>query len=292
MKRNVELQVGSLVLVAIVAISFGLLFLKEFKFRTATWPVEVNFPEASGLSVGAPVLIRGVEAGKVQSIDLDRENVRVVLGIEEGVEISEDALFVIQPDMMGPTYVTVKQGESEIPLEPKAEVTGVAHVELAALLENSAGLLLRVDRLTRRFAEFVESGKIDTLIADLGGGARELRLLAAESRETLPASLARLDELSSELSGFLRENGPQLGIGLERFVALSEELEVLAADMRAASGGLKFMSEQVESGQGTLGRLIAEEDLYLRMQSTLEEVDSLLADIKADPTRYLTFELF
>ncbi len=292
MRRNVELQVGSLVLVAIVAISFGLLFLKEFKFRTATWPVEVSFPEASGLSVGAPVLIRGVEAGKVQSIDLDRENVQVVLGIEEGVEISEDALFVIQPDMMGPTYVTVEQGKSEVALRPNAEVTGVAHVELAALLENSAGLLLRVDRLTRRFDEFVESGKIDTLIADLSGGARELRLLAAESRETLPTSLARLDELSAELGAFLRENGPQLGKGVERFVALSEELEALSADMRAASGGLKFMSDQVESGQGTLGRLVAEEDLYLRMQSTLEEVDSLLADIKADPTRYLTFELF
>ncbi|MBC8366766.1 MCE family protein [bacterium] len=292
MRRNVELQVGSLVLVAIVAASFGLLFLKEFKFRTATWPVEVSFPEASGLSVGAPVLIRGVEKGKVQSIRLERENVLVTLGIEEKVDITDDALFVIQPDMMGPTYVTIQQGVSEVSIEPGASIAGVAHVELAALLENSAGLLVRVDRLTRRFDEFLAGGKVDTLILDLSASARELRLLAEASRVTLPRSFARLDILTGELSAFIKEMGPKLGTGLDRLSELSVELDSLSADVRAATGGFKYMSDQMEAGQGTLGRLVAEDDLYVRLESTVSEVDSLVADIKANPRRYFNFELF
>lgn len=292
MRRNVELQVGSLVLVAIVAASFGLLFLKEFKFRTATWPVEVSFPEASGLSVGAPVLIRGVEKGKVQSIRLERENVLVTLGIEEKVDITDDALFVIQPDMMGPTYVTIQQGVSEVSIEPGASIAGVAHVELAALLENSAGLLVRVDRLTRRFDEFLAGGKVDTLILDLSASARELRLLAEASRVTLPRSFARLDILTGELSAFIKEMGPKLGTGLDRLSELSVELDSLSADVRVATGGFKYMSDQMEAGQGTLGRLVAEDDLYVRLESTVSEVDSLVADIKANPRRYFNFELF
>lgn len=292
MRRNVELQVGSLVLVAIVAASFGLLFLKEFKFRSATWPVEVSFPEASGLSVGAPVLIRGVERGKVQSIRLERENVVVTLGIEEEVDISEDALFIIQPDMMGPTYVTVDQGVSETSIEPGASLSGVAHVELAALLENSAGLLVRVDRLTRRFDDFMAGGKVDTLILDLSASSRELRLLSEASRVALPRSLAGLDILTDELSTFIKETGPKVGTGLDRLNALSLELETLSADVRAATGGLKYVSDQVESGQGTLGCLVAEDDLYIRLENTVIEVDSLIADIKANPRRYFNFELF
>jgi phospholipid/cholesterol/gamma-HCH transport system substrate-binding protein len=291
-RRNIELQVGSLVLVAIVAASFGLLFLKEFKFRTATWPVEVSFPEASGLSVGAPVLIRGVERGKVQSIRLERETVQVTLGIEEGTEISEDALFVIQPDMMGPTYVTVEQGSSGVVIEPGAQLTGVAHVELASLLENSAGLLVRMDRLTRRFDDLMSDGRLDTLAADISGGARELRLLAEVSRKTLPRSLEHLDLLTLELTTFIKETGPKLGSGLDRLNALSLQLETLSADLHDASGGLKYMSDQLESGQGTLGRLVAEDDLYVRLESTVIEVDSLIADIKANPRRYFNFELF
>jgi phospholipid/cholesterol/gamma-HCH transport system substrate-binding protein len=291
-KRNVELQVGSLVLVAIVAASFGLLFLKEFKFRTATWTVEASFPDAAGVSVGAPVLIRGVEKGKVQSIHLDRETVNLILGIEEGVDITKDAAFFIQPDMMGPTYVVVEQGTSTIMLETGAHLEGKARVEIAGLLENSAGLLLRVDRLTRRMDDFLASGSADSLIADISGSAYELRQLAAESRVALPRSLARLDALSEELLEFSQELRPQLGQGLERVIALSKEVEALSAELRQATGGLQFMSDQLESGQGTLGRMVAEEDLYLRMESTLGEIDSLLEDIKENPTRYFNFELF
>ena len=61
MRRNVELQVGALVIVAIVALSMGLLFLKEFRFATQTWNVEVSFPSAGRVSKGAPLLMRGVE---------------------------------------------------------------------------------------------------------------------------------------------------------------------------------------------------------------------------------------
>jgi len=291
-RRNIELQVGTLVLVAIVAVSFGLLFLKEFKFRTATWPLEVSFSDASGVSVGAPILIRGVEKGKVQSIRLERGKVDLVLGIEEGVEITDDAIIAIQPDMLGPTYVTIEQGTSGTMLEPGAQMEGIARVELAALLENSAGLLLRVDRLTRRVDEFIACGAADSLFADISSGARELRLLAAETREVLPPALEHLDELSLELGRFSRELRPEVFGSLEHLDSLTVELRSLSADLRVAGGGLEFMGEQLESGQGTLGRLVAEDDLYLRLQSTLGEVDSLVADIKANPKRYISFELF
>ena len=69
-------------------------------------------------------------------------------------------------------------------------------------------------------------------------------------------------------------------------------METLSADVRAATGGLKYVSDQVESGQGTLGRLVAEDDLYIRLENTVIEVDSLIADIKANPRRYFNFELF
>ena len=292
MRRNIELQVGSLVLVAIVVASVGLLFLKEFKFRTATYPIHVSFPEASGISEGAPVLIRGVKGGQVQEIRLERERVELILGIEEGVDISVDAEFVMQPDLMSPTYITVAQGRSPEILSAGDHVDGTAHVELAAMLENSAGLLLRVDRLTRRLDDFLASGKVDTLLAELGGGARELRLLAAESRETLPGALAELEGLAAELRSFSEVLKPKLGDGLDRMGSLAAELESLSGQMREASVGFVAMGRQLEEGEGTLGRLVAEDDLYLRLESALGRVDTLIADIKADPKRYLTFELF
>jgi phospholipid/cholesterol/gamma-HCH transport system substrate-binding protein len=48
----------------------------------------------------------------------------------------------------------------------------------------------------------------------------------------------------------------------------------------------------VESGKGTLGMMVNDRDLYSRMIQTLSSMDSLIADIKADPKKYVHVSLF
>ena len=49
---------------------------------------------------------------------------------------------------------------------------------------------------------------------------------------------------------------------------------------------------RVEQGEGTIGKLVAEDELYVRMDKLLSDMESLVADLKQNPTKYFTFSVF
>jgi phospholipid/cholesterol/gamma-HCH transport system substrate-binding protein len=48
----------------------------------------------------------------------------------------------------------------------------------------------------------------------------------------------------------------------------------------------------IESGEGTVGKLINDEILYLSLAAASKELESLLSDLKNHPKRYVHFSLF
>jgi len=291
-RRNVELQVGALVLVAAVILTLGLLFLKEFKFAMATWQVQVHCPEAARINEGAPLLLRGVEVGHLSGIELRQDGVMLTVDIEEGVSLPEDSRFMVQQDFLGPTFMMVRPGLSETLLEDGAMLRGESSAGLADILESAGNLMARLDSVSLRLDGLLADRRLDGLVEDLGAGARDLRAMAASGRESLPGLLGELEALAGELRGFVDETRGPLGETLEGLPGTTARLDSLLADLEEASVGLKSAARQLETGQGTVGRLVQEDEIYLRLESTLDGLDSLLADIKADPQRYLTFELF
>ena len=48
----------------------------------------------------------------------------------------------------------------------------------------------------------------------------------------------------------------------------------------------------MESGEGTIGKLMKDEDLYNNLEASTKEVELLLKDLKEHPKRYVHFSLF
>jgi phospholipid/cholesterol/gamma-HCH transport system substrate-binding protein len=94
---------------------------KEYRFY------RVNMKESvAGLNVNASVKYRGVDVGKVISIGLDENNpeeVKLILGIEEGTSIRQDTIARLQVQgLTGLAYVELTGGSRDAPpLLPKVE---------------------------------------------------------------------------------------------------------------------------------------------------------------------------
>ena len=56
--------------------------------------------------------------------------------------------------------------------------------------------------------------------------------------------------------------------------------------------GLHRIVESIESGEGTVGKLINDETLYQNLSEASLELQSLLSDLKNHPKRYVHFSLF
>jgi len=69
-------------------------------------------------------------------------------------------------------------------------------------------------------------------------------------------------------------------------------LDRTSADLAASVASLNGILGRMDRGEGTLGRLLTDESLYESLTATAESLRDKLADVKANPGRYLKIEIF
>jgi phospholipid/cholesterol/gamma-HCH transport system substrate-binding protein len=90
----------------------------EFQHRTSRYE-SVSNESVAGLNVNAPVKLRGVDVGKVKSIDINPDNdeqVRLVYEIQDGTPIKTDTLATLTSQgLTGIAYVELSGGSASAP---------------------------------------------------------------------------------------------------------------------------------------------------------------------------------
>jgi phospholipid/cholesterol/gamma-HCH transport system substrate-binding protein len=66
------------------------------------------------------------------------------------------------------------------------------------------------------------------------------------------------------------------------------QLERLLKDLSGTSNELKGAMAKINSGQGTLGKLVTEDSLYNNLEAASRELDLLLEDLRLNPNRYFS----
>ncbi len=61
---------------------------------------------------------------------------------------------------------------------------------------------------------------------------------------------------------------------------------------KSVSRDLREITDALNNGEGTMGRLLKDDDMAVKLESAIAGLDSLIEDIKLHPGRYLTFSLF
>lgn len=86
---------------------------KEFFSRNG-YEVQASFSNGSGLRRGTPVVIAGVEIGRVESVTLEDYEAKVHLLIQQGVVLQSDTIASIKTKgLIGEKYIELTPGASE-----------------------------------------------------------------------------------------------------------------------------------------------------------------------------------
>ncbi|MCD4710674.1 MAG: MCE family protein, partial [Bacteroidales bacterium] len=72
----------------------------------------------------------------------------------------------------------------------------------------------------------------------------------------------------------------------------SAGIERIAEELMVASGEFAQLMEQVNSGDGSMGKLIYSDTLYIHLQNLVSNLDSLVNDLNENPQDYVHFSLF
>lgn len=296
-RGGLEVRVGLTVVLAGVILVVGTMWFQQFKLTEKRWSFYVRFDQVGGLAAGDPVYVNGVEGGRVEEVDLSTNQVNVRMGVREGIVIPEDSRVALKSiGIMGERFVAITQGESQRALAPRDTTDGVFLMGLSEVMGTAGSIMDEIAETTRNLREILEmlneEGKLDETMTNLADVSQRLRAITDENQPKLTAAIGRFDHVAAMMDSLVSMHYSTMDSSLAAFGRSGSKAEVAVGNLEAVSQDLRDITAALRDGKGTVGRLLNDEEMAVKIESAIAGLDSLIADIKLHPGRYLTIELF
>lgn len=159
-----------------------------------------------------------------------------------------------------------------------SRITDTTNRQIDTILANITRFTGTLDRIGSENEERI--GRSLENLAQLTG---QLRDLAAKNRESLDAIIANLDTFSRSLA----KDGPQITEDLGRLLRDNREsltstvanLDRSMAKLNATMDNLQSIARKVDSGEGTLGKLVNDEQTVDQLNNALAGINRYLTDL-------------
>ncbi|MDC4223930.1 MAG: MlaD family protein [Candidatus Manganitrophus sp.] len=254
-----EAKVGIAVLIGLILLTYmtfkvgGFAFLQEEGYR-----LNATFPSASGLDKRAPVRVAGVEVGKVESIELVEGGAKVIFKISSAVKIKKGGHAAIRSEgLLGDRFIEIVPGK-ENDVWKDGETIPIQ--EAAPDLENLMG----------RFSSIAEDVKAVT------ASLREV-LGSTEGKQNLKEVLENAKGLTKGINEWVQKNQEPLSRSVANFEDFSKSLKEQGNELVES---LTRMAQKMERGEGTLGKLINDDEAYEKLTRSLDDLGSSLKGVE------------
>ncbi len=300
MKLTREIKTAILVISAILLFIWGYSFLKGRDLFTNYKTLYVEYKNVEGLATSAPVTINGLSIGKVNKIDINKDNgaIKVELQINTDFPIkSQSVAEIYAPSPIGGKQIAI------LPSDKGVEVKDGDFLIASSKLGLTDELAKQIEPLKDKIEKLLDNANV--MLVNIN------EVLDAKSKQNLRNSLATLDQTmtefhtaSKQLNTILAENKSKMGSTMNNLDKTVANFNKISSDIDQAKLGEVVQNMQttlnkvngimgsIESGKGTMGKLVKDEALYTNMTKTSKELELLLQDLRLYPTRYVNVSLF
>ncbi len=308
-KISKEVKVGFTVIVSLFVLGWGINFLKGRDVFIPGYRLYGVFSRIDGLTNGSPIYYKGFEIGAVRDITMREGSVNelvVIMSIDQKIDFPKNTIAQIYSlDLMGSKGIRFIYGDSKEMLMPEDTVVtsimgGLAHQvsqEVLPLKDKAESLVVKLDSVMTNINEIFDkksnNGKT-VWIEDLVSAIGDLKEMSSTLNSSLKPngalgeSFANIDTLSL----LLKNNGNTLTRTMENLESLSEQLEQTHVDsvvneFNQSLVAVNGVLNNLNNGDGTLGLLLKDKQLYNNLNEVSVSLDRLLEDIRHQPKRYL-----
>lgn len=306
MFKSNELKVGFLALVTFLILYFGFNFLKGNDVFSSARIYYVEYENVDGLMVSNQVMVNGIEVGKVKKVEIQpakANKILVTLRLSQDIVIPDKTVAVLSDGaLLGGKIIRLRL-EGKGNLAEDSFLKGETEVGVTALLkERAIPVIANADSLLVSFRQisnkFDHTGTyLNTLlktsnetVTNINGSVNGI---VADNR----ANIAQISSNMKTLSTDLIETEKQLRPLLTKFNTVADSLNALKLgktlkEVDATVLSLKKIVQGIERGEGSAGKLIKNDSLYLGLNKTLVDLDKLLLDFRLQPKRYIGISVF
>lgn len=300
-----QLKVGITVLIAFIALAAMIFMIGGTSgLFTSKIILRSYFDNASGLRVGSPVRLQGVDIGNVVGMrvlpnkPLTPVEVRMKVNTRYLTSLRTDAVTSLETaGVLGETFVEIDSAQAHgPPVQSGAVLATREHPDFQDVVRSSQGTLQNLDALIKRLdriVAFVESGQgsIGKLIYDptlytrLNSTLNEFQTVVSAVSQG-KGSIGKLvvsDELYNKANGSVDQlnrilDEVQQGRGsVGKFLkdtALYDNANQTVANVRK-------ITEDVSSGKGALGKVTNDQKFAAKLENTMDRLSAITEELQA-----------
>ena len=275
-------------------------------FKQSGYSIVAGFTNLKGLKIGDDVLMAGVKIGSVGNTRLGNQRVEAVLTILPKIKIPNDAVASVEvSSLLGANYLGVSFGTpSAAPLNDGDEIKTKNTIDMNEVISQLGNLGSKLEQVMGDISKTMgggggESGnlfqKIDKLVSENGPKLTEtvsnLQDITAKIKsgdgtlgrlindpklhDELLASLGEIKLAATDARNFMNDTkgivaDVKTGKGALGLLLYDEGT---ANSIKVTANNLRELSEKLNGGQGTLGKLISDDKIYRDVQGLMKKAD-------------------
>jgi phospholipid/cholesterol/gamma-HCH transport system substrate-binding protein len=318
LKFSKEIKVGVIALLAIAVLVAGINFLKGNSFFGGDDSYYAYFPNSGQLMVSSNVTLNGVVVGKVTEIKYmpkndSTKNVRITFNIQnKDVKIPKGSIIEIGSlDLFNKgVLIQLSSDISKGFYKPGSTLPGRLSVDMMSQVKSYAdpisqrlqAMMTSVDKMVVSLSSFWD----ETATSEIEGSLRQVKITieklgnVAEEIESFVGTekiqFSRIMANIENITGNLKKSNDEVTaiIGNTRKVSddlVSADFKNVILDAQTTIKKLNAVLADVESGNGTIGKLLHDEKLYTELVETNNELQNLVNDLQLHPERYVHFSV-
>lgn len=284
-------------LVALAVTLWGVTWLKELSLARKVRVWTVTFPQTGGLASHDEVQVNGLRKGSVEAVALASDKVIVNLALASDITLTTDSRVSIRSvGMMGEKVIAVDYRSTGTPYTERDTITGHYEKGMSEVLGDMGSTVDAITRLAAQLesitAALERTGAVDKTLTNFQRTSEDLKLAVSENRAILKETMTNLNAASRTARSLTTDREAQLRQTLDSFERSAKSMEVLTSRLDSLRGSLTSVTRKIDSGDGSLGRLVNDPQLYDDARATVVELKTLIADIKKNPKKYLNVSVF
>lgn len=328
MKISKELILGAVAIATVGIMIWGYNFLKGQDLFSESMTLHSTYDDVYQLAVSSPVYINGLKVGSVSHIDINRENVkemRVSYFIDGDYGIPKDARAVmISEGLVGGKALALKfdhvckgdcaqdgdhleSGKESLlaSMAPKEEVNEYIEAVKSAITSSlggengeASGMMTNLDATMSNMATLTASldrtmARSSKSLSNTFANLDQITQNLAANNARINTMLANLESITTDLKA-AKMSGvvDKANLAMDDTRATIQQLKNVLDNGDKTVGRLNALLSKIENGEGSLGSLVNDPNLYKNLEATSRNMSLLLQDLRLNPKRYVSLSIF
>ncbi len=298
MKISNETKVGAIAAISITILILGYNFMKGENLFTSYNRYYAAYSDVENLIRSNPVMINGYKVGQVSDVQMDNKTLKLLIEVKvpKHIKVTKDAIIkIVNTDLIGSKGVQIIMGTSKNFAKSGDTLNSAKDEGMAKTVSKLiAPLSEKINILLNEINSQIGDDQIKRTLQSLNKTLITVESSIKATEVMIVSKDAKIDGILGNIqsvTGDLKSSTPKVNSILTNLQETTDELKRLQLEatinqLKTAIADISKTIDNINKGQGTLGKLATDDALYKKLDATIETFRKLAADIEKYPSRY------